>query len=378
MDYTYRIGDDEEIIEQGTDNEAPQRYKSSSNKRPDKGECSMCSLREYVAIDVETTGLSPSDEEIIEFGAVFVRDGQVVDTFSSLANPGRSIPPVVVSKTGITDAMVSEARPIADVLLDFLHFIKDYPLVGYNTHFDVNFIYDSALRHYKHGIDNSFVDVMQIARRVITGLHSYKLTVVAHHCGIVNEHAHRALDDALCTMTLYERFKGCLYNGMVLPESAAFGGYDYNTIFANIQRMIGFDENNVTLKVLKSSASIYMFGSVAFYIRLNSRTQCLDTKLDAAQVYVSQIPGASFSAGASHFPIASTPENCGIIREMVNALYIDRRDSQIGTAFGCCNDFIRCSDAMKCLKADDPDYRGCQYRRNLESGKVFYGKNKNI
>ena len=46
--------------------------------------------------------------------------------------------------------------------------------------------------------------------------------------------------------------------------------------------------------------------------------------------------------------------------------------------FGCCNDFVRCSDALKCLHSDDRFYNNCYYRKNLEAGKVFYGKNKNI
>ena len=351
---------------------------SMFDKRPDKGCCSLCALDEYVAIDVETTGFSPSDNEIIEFGAALVHNGQVVETFSSLANPGVEIPHLIELNTGITNQMVAEARPVKDVLFDFLHFIMDYPLVGYNTHFDVNFIYDCAMRHYGHGIGNNFVDVMQFARRSIKGLHSYKLGVVAKHCGVENKRAHRALEDALCTYELYEIFKEYMYNGDVLPESCAFGGYDYETIYNSILNMTGEDESNVKLNILKNGASIFMFGSLAFSIRINSRTQCLDTKLDVARDYVDKIDGASYSNDASHFPIATAPEVCGIVADMVSAVCKDRREAQTGAPFGCCNDFIRCSDARRCLKADDPDYLGCQYRKNLEAGRIFYGKNRNV
>lgn len=347
------------------------------DKRPDKGHCSICALDEYVAIDVETTGLSPSDEEIIEFGAALVCNGEVVETFSSLANPGREIPYLVELKTGITNKMVADARPVKDVLFDFLHFIKDYPLVGYNTHFDVNFIYDSAMRHYGHGIDNSFVDVMQFVRRAVKEIHSYKLGVIAKHCGIENKRAHRALDDAICTLQLYERMKKYMLNGDVLPESCAFGGYDPETIYRSILDMTGEDEESVVLKLNKTGSSIFMYGSLAFSIRINSRTQCLDTKIGAAREYVDKIDGASYSSDTAHFPIATAPEVCTIVSDMVNAVCDELREAVKGVVFGCCNDFILCSDARQCLKAKDPDYNGCQYRKNLEAGRIFYGKNRN-
>ena len=361
---TYRESNDEQV--------------SLFDKRPDKGNCTLCALDEYMAIDVETTGLSPSDEEIIEFGAALVRDGQVIDTFSSLANPGREIPPMIERKTGITNDMIAGARPVNDVLFDFLHFIQDYPLVGYNAHFDVNFIYDSAMRHYGHGIDNNFVDVMQFARRAVKGIHSYKLGVIAKHCGIVNDHAHRALDDAICTHRLYEKMKKYMLNGEVLPESCAFNGYDPEIIYKSILDMTGEDETNVVLKLNKTGASIFMYGSLAFSIRINSRTQCLDTKVNAARDYVDKIDGASYSNDTAHFPIATAPEACAIVTDMVNAVCKDRREAQTGVAFGCCNDFILCSDAGHCLKAKDPDYNGCQYRKNLEAGRIFYGINRNV
>ena len=361
-----------------TFHESENEQVSLFDKRPDKGVCSICALDEYMAIDVETTGLSPSDEEIIEFGAAHVRDGQVIDTFSSLANPGREIPPAVERKTGITNEMTAAARPVSEVLFDFLHFIQDYPLVGYNTHFDVNFIYDSAMRHFGHGIDNSFVDVMQFARRAVKGIHSYKLGVIAKHCGIVNDRAHRALEDAICTHRLYEKMKHYLYGRDVLPESCAFGGYDYESIYRSILAMTDEDEANVKLNILKTGASIFMYGSLAFSIRINSRAQCLDTKLAVARDYVDKIDGASCSNDTARFPIATAPEACAVVADMVNAVCKDRREAQTGVAFGCCNDFIRCSDALKCLKAKDPDYIGCQYRKNLEAGRIFYGKNRNV
>ena len=161
-------------------------------------------------------------------------------------------------------------------------------------------------------------------------------------------------------------------------KSYAFGGCDPDTIYRSILDMTGEDETNVVLKLNKTGASIFMYGSLAFSIRINSRTQCLDTKVNAARDYVDKIDGASYSNDTAHFPIATAPEACAIVADMVNTVCKDRREAQTSVAFGCCNDFILCSDARRCLKSKDPDYNGCQYRKNLEAGRIFYGKNKNI
>lgn len=163
-----------------------------------------------------------------------------------------------------------------------------------------------------------------------------------------------------------------------LPACPVFGGYDYQTIFDSIVRIIGEDPDDIKLNILKTGASIFMFGSQAFTIRINSRSQFLDSKLEAAREYVDRIKGASYASDASHFPIAASMENYDAIREMLIAIYNDRYEAQTGVAFGCCNDFILCSDARQCLKAKDPDYIGCQYRKNLEAGRIFYGKNRNV
>ena len=346
--------------------------------RPDKGKSIIAALDEYVAIDLETTGLSPADNEIIEFAAVHVKNGLTEDTFSCLANPKRPIPHEITLKTGITDEMVAAAPPVSKVLYDFLHFVCDLPLVGYNVSFDVNFLYDSAMRHYGHGIDNTHIDVCRIARNAIPGQPNYKLGTVLSYFGISNDHAHRALSDALATQQLYERLKGFIpYDGTVLPESSFFGGYTNEHVYQAVQRAVGYDEDNVNLRVNKSGASIYMFGGVAFSIRINTRTQCLDTQNSAAFDYIDRIPGASVSGGVCHIPIACSASAGEAIADLIRDVYAARKASVVGDSFGCCNDFIRCSDNLECLHKDNLDYVGCLYRRNLEAGKVFYGKNKN-
>ena len=351
----------------------------STIDRPDKGESLLEARDNYVVIDLETTGLSPSSDEIIEFGAVLVENGRVVAEFSSLANPGHEIDPQIVRLTGITNSALSKARPVKDVLYDFLHFVADHPIVGHNVGFDVNFLYDSAMRHFGHGIDNDWIDTMRLARRSVHSVSNHKLATLLNHYGIENKNAHRACSDARCAHELYEILKRFILWNDVLPESCAFGGYSYDCVFASILHMVGYDEANVTLKLNKNYASIYMYGTVAFTVRINTRSRLLECDIPAALEYVDRIPGASISAvGSARFPIATGKETVAIVADMVKAVYDSLSSSTKGDSFGCCSDFVRCSDALCCLKNDNPAYRGCAYRKNLEAGRVFYGKNKNI
>ena len=351
----------------------------SSVERPGKGKSLLASLDTYVVVDLETTGFSPLVDEIIEFGAILVVDGNVVDEFSSLANPGKEIEPNIVRITGITNRALSEAPPVYEVLPEFLAFIGDYPIVGHNISFDVNFLYDCAMRYCGHGIHNDFIDTARLARRSIQNLPNHKLCTLLNYFGIENKHAHSAYCDAQCTYELYERLKPYFLYGEIIEESHAFGGYTYETVYNSILRMLREDDSTVTLRINKNNASIYMFGSVAFSIRINSRTRCLESYSPVAISYVDRIPGASVAKDESvRFPIATSKDVVPVIEEMVNAVYEFQRDELRGEPFGCCNDFVRCSDALKCLHVGDRDYAGCMYRKNLESGRIFYGKNKNI
>lgn len=101
-------------------------------------------LKSYIAFDVETTGLNPVQDEIIEIGALKVREGRVAERFIEFIRPSSSISSFVSELTGITDAMVAEARPRKDVIRDFLAFCEDDVLVGHNISFDYSFVKTDA------------------------------------------------------------------------------------------------------------------------------------------------------------------------------------------------------------------------------------------
>lgn len=157
----------------------------------------------------------------------------------------------------------------------------------------------------------------------------------------------------------------------------AFGGGTPQEIYEAISD-IADDREFVTLNINKTCSSISMFDKVVFSIRINSRTQCLDTDNSIAVEYVPDIFGATQTKGTAHIPLLVDEESIPKVNAMVRDIYEQRRSQVIGDAFGCCNDHVRCSDAGYCLHLKDRKYWGCYYRKNLEAGRIFYGKNKNI
>ncbi len=151
---------------------------------------------EYIVFDLETTGLSASSERITEFGAVKIRDGQIVDTFSTLVNPKKSIPPKVVELTGITDAMVQDAPEEAQALEMWRKFCSDDAvLVAHNAEFDVSFL-RQAYRRSNTEFHNTYVDTLVMARSMFPNLKNHKLDTVADYLNAGDFNHHRACDDA--------------------------------------------------------------------------------------------------------------------------------------------------------------------------------------
>lgn len=157
----------------------------------------------YVVFDIETTGLNPKYEKIIELGAAKVRDAKVIDTFSTFVNPGKSLPERIKELTGIYDADVINAPYIEEVLDCFIAFVGDDILLGHNLIFDYSFVKKAAVNQ-KKTFAHSGIDTLKIARRFLNDLESRNLSFL---CDYYNIHlqAHRALNDALATHELYQR-----------------------------------------------------------------------------------------------------------------------------------------------------------------------------
>ena len=116
-------------------------------------------MKEYVSVDVETTGLAPKQDKIIEIGAVRVRDGQIVESFTSFVNPGRILPAYITELTGILQEQVDEAETMESVLPAFLEFAGDLPLMGHRILFDYGFLKRAAV-NMRLDFERSGVDTL--------------------------------------------------------------------------------------------------------------------------------------------------------------------------------------------------------------------------
>lgn len=155
----------------------------------------------YVAFDIETTGLNPKYDKIIEIGAVKVRDGELAETFSTFVNPARSLPARIVELTGICDADVAQAPYIDDILDAFLAFVGEDVLLGHNILFDYSFVKKAAVNQ-KKSFEKLGIDTLRIAKRFLNELESRQLGYLCDYYHIELE-AHRALNDAVAAHRLY-------------------------------------------------------------------------------------------------------------------------------------------------------------------------------
>lgn len=160
-------------------------------------------MKSFTVVDLETTGFSPISNNIIEIGAISVRDGVVIERYSQLINPCSPIPYKIQSITGITNDMVKDMPTIEEPLLYLYKMMRNYPVVGHNIKFDMNFL---QAKGEELGVDFSLdgsrygVDTLSLARSVLKDEPHHTLQAVASYYGVLNENAHRALDD--CEMTL--------------------------------------------------------------------------------------------------------------------------------------------------------------------------------
>lgn len=178
--------------------------------------------RDYTAIDIETTGLNPETDEIIELAAVRYRDGKEVDRFQSLVKPTASISDFIENLTGIGDAMVSDAPGIEDILPAYLLFLGDDVLLGHNIKFDMGFIDEAAESSDLDLPSNKWNDTMLLSRDIFKGERSHKLKDLCSRLDIPKMQEHRALADCIRTHLCYEAMRDyCEKNNIVLRKRSS-------------------------------------------------------------------------------------------------------------------------------------------------------------
>jgi len=153
-----------------------------------------------VSLDIETTGLDPKSDSVIEIGAVKFNENRVLDEFSTLINPRKPINSFITNLTGITNAMVMNAPLLADVYPELETFIGDHPILGQNIGFDISFF-----QRYGGFKQNPVIDTYEMAAVLLPGAPRYGLGSLSYQLGVVLSDAHRAINDARATMGVYNK-----------------------------------------------------------------------------------------------------------------------------------------------------------------------------
>ncbi len=170
----------------------------------------------YISIDLETTGLDPKRDRIIEIGAVRVEDGIRTGEFETFINPGRRLEERIVELTGITDEQLNNAPRITEVMPQLLEFMGDAPLLGHHVIFDYSFLKKAAVDQ-KLPFERRGIDTLKIARKYLPQLEHRSLDYLCEYYGI-EHHAHRALADAKATEELYRHLADLYFT----PEENLF------------------------------------------------------------------------------------------------------------------------------------------------------------
>ena len=175
-------------------------------------------VKDFVVFDTETTGLYPYSDKIIELGAIRFRNGEPVDRFHSLINPGKHIPSFITDLTHISDEDVADAPNISDIIPEFDKFIGNDPLVGHNIDFDLQFIKsEGSILPDK---SRKYIDTAELARKIVKGpdkvydqeagrwkndysseyeVKGHSLGTMCEFYGLRHGELHRADEDALMT-----------------------------------------------------------------------------------------------------------------------------------------------------------------------------------
>lgn len=157
----------------------------------------------FVAIDVETTGLSPIKNELIEISAIKYRKDKKLDTFSTLIRPKERIPYYITNITGITNEMVQNSPQVEEVMPQIKEFIGNCPIVAHNANFDFQFIQNNSNHYFSK---NRVIDTVPIGRKLYPQLENHKLGTIAKHIGITEDGFHRAEFDCECCAKIYMEY----------------------------------------------------------------------------------------------------------------------------------------------------------------------------
>ena len=178
----------------------------------------------FAALDFETTGLYPQDDRVVEVGIEKFNLNGTIESYGTLINPGREIPPESSRISGITGAMVKESPGMADVYNKIMDMLDGCLIVAHNINFDYQFLKKEAERlGYSYELSIG-IDTIALARKALKGHRSYSLQNLAKDLNLPVENAHRALDDARLCRDVFRTALGAIENSpeMLLKDLFLF------------------------------------------------------------------------------------------------------------------------------------------------------------
>lgn len=209
----------------------------------------MKGIQDFVCLDLETTGLNPKQDRIIEIGMVKVREGKVTDTYSRLLNPKQELDPRIEEITGIRMEDLMDQPALKEVLPEILEFLGEDILLGHRVLFDYSFL-KRAFTNEKISFERKGIDTLWLARKLVQDCESKSLPKLCQHYGIEYK-AHRALSDAMATVELYRILVENYYNEeFFLPRPLIFRAKKESPITkAQINHLTGLlEKHGIDLK----------------------------------------------------------------------------------------------------------------------------------
>ena len=152
----------------------------------------------YVVFDLETVCTCADDKELLEIGAVRLKDGVVTDKFQQLINPGYSIPEIIRDLTGITDEMVADKPGSREALKEFKKFCGVSVMVGHDVAYDMKYL-NTVAKKYRMKFDNPTRDTLKMSQERFPEETKHNLKILCERLGVEHDHPHRALGDAAAT-----------------------------------------------------------------------------------------------------------------------------------------------------------------------------------